>query len=448
VRRQCTSGTSGVVSGISEKEASGVSGCSSLVAPCRRPRRRGRRGPVSCRRQSSVLVTPPDVRPVVDWLIDGARSAPDTESVLAELSERLLGCGLPLSRVGIFVHTLHPQVMGIRFLWERGKSVDVNYAPFEAFEAEDFRNSPVRRVIDTGVAIRRRLADESCPLDFAMTRDLRTQGVTDYLAVPLHFADGSVRCATFATEASAGFADVEIAALEHLAAPLARVIENQTLRYTAATLLDVYVGRNAGRRVFAGEIRRGQTTTIEAAIWMSDMRHFTRRAERVPPHTLIDHLNRYYDCQVPAILDHGGEVLKFIGDGLLAIFAVGAGAENVEEVCHAALAAADETRAAVFESFAGAASFTEGAPFGLALHLGQVLYGNVGSSNRLDFTCIGPAVNLAARLEKLAGELGRTIVASDEFARRLPARFVPIGEFVLQGFETPRAVYGLRDESR
>jgi adenylate cyclase len=143
------------------------------------------------------------------------------------------------------------------------------------------------------------------------------------------------------------------------------------------------------------------------------MRHFTRLADRLPPQTLIDLLNRYFDCQVPAILDNGGEVLKFIGDGLLAIFAVDAGSDNVREVCTGALSAAHQARSAILASFGDSTALSdEGPPFGLALHVGQVLYGNIGSGNRLDFTCIGPAAKLAARLKKLAARLGRTIVAS------------------------------------
>ncbi|MCW5892989.1 MAG: adenylate/guanylate cyclase domain-containing protein [bacterium] len=393
-------------------------------------------------------MTPCDTRPIVDWLVDGARSAADTEGVLAELCERLAGCGMPLSRAALFVHTLHPQVMGIRFLWKPGEAVEVDRAPFEAFEAEDFRHSPVRHVIDTGVALRRRLADASCRLDSAVVRDLRAAGATDYLAVPLRFADGTVRCATFTTEAPGGFRDAQVAGLQAIVAPLARVVENQTLRYTASTLLDTYVGAHAGQRVFAGQIRRGQTTTIDAAIWLSDMRHFTRFADRLPPQALIDLLNRYFDCQVPGIVGRGGEVLKFVGDGLLAIFAIAPGGDDVREVCGAALDAAHEARRAVLAAFGDAPALVEEGPrFGLALHLGQVLYGNIGSGNRLDFTCIGPAVNLAARLEKLSGGLGRTIVASEEFARHLPAsRLVRVGDFALPGFAAPRAVFGLDDE--
>ena len=222
---------------------------------------------------------------------------------------------------------------------------------------------------------------------------------------------------------------------------MARVAENRLLERTASVLLDTYVGNNAGPRILAGQIRRGDTTTINAAIWLSDMRGFTRLADRLPPQTLVDMLNRYFDCQVPAIAKHGGEVLKFIGDGLLAIFPIATGAENPREVCLSALAAAQEARAAI------AADPIEGdVRFGLALHVGEVLYGNIGSGNRLDFTCIGPAVNLAARIEKLTSELGRTILASDEFAGHCSSHLVPVGEFELRGFDVARAVFGLAEE--
>jgi adenylate cyclase len=350
--------------------------------------------------------------------------------------------------VGLFVLTLHPQIMGQRFLWTLGTAVAVTSGSFDDFQAEDFRNSPVRRVIDTGMVLRRRLADKRCPMDFATVGELREQGVTDYLALPLFFTDGTVHGATFATRQPGGFSDAQITHLESLAAPLSRVAENYTLRRTASTLLDTYVGNQAGSRILAGQIRRGHADIIDAAIWLSDMRGFTKLADRVPPQTLLDLLNRYFDCQVPSIVARGGEVLKFMGDGLLAIFSMAPDSKNAREICNAALAAAREARAAVASSFvASEERGSYGVRFGLALHLGQVMYGNIGSGNRLDFTCVGPAVNLAARIEKLTGKLQRTVLASDEFARQCPSEFVPVGEFDLAGFATARAVFGLHDEA-
>jgi adenylate cyclase len=206
-----------------------------------------------------------------------------------------------------------------------------------------------------------------------------------------------------------------------------------------STLLDTYVGHDAGERILAGRIRRGDIEEIHAAIWLSDMRGFTALADSLPPPVLIDLLNHYFDCQVPVILDHGAEVLKFMGDGLLAIFTI---AGNETEVCERALAAARQAQANVA---ALSASATPGLRFGLALHIGDVLYGNIGSGNRLDFTCIGPAVNCAARIEKLTAQLGRAILASGDFARHCAGEFTPLCEFRLAGFSAPQLVFGLED---
>lgn len=202
-----------------------------------------------------------------------------------------------------------------------------------------------------------------------------------------------------------------------------------------------YVGHDAGERVLAGHIRRGDIEEIHAAIWLSDMRGFTSLADSLPPRVMIDLLNRYFDCQVPVILDHGAEVLKFMGDGLLAIFTI---SNNEKEVCGRALAAARQAQANIT---ALANSAMPGLRFGLALHIGDVLYGNIGSGNRLDFTCIGPAVNFAARIEKLAAQLGRAILASNAFARYCPHHFTALGEFSLAGFSTPQLIFGLDNEA-
>jgi len=391
-------------------------------------------------------MTAPEVKAIAAWLIDGARSAPLAEDVLAELCTRLVASGIALWRAAVFVRTLHPQVMGRRFLWRPDSGVTVVEAPFEMLETAEFRDSPVAQVYASGVALRRRLVDDAAA-DLPMLREFRAEGATDYLAVPLVFTDNAIHVATWTTRRPGGFSDAEIAALELIVAPLARVAEIRAFRRTAVTLLDTYVGRQAGARILAGHIRRGDTEAIRAAIWLSDMRGFTARADRLKPQHLIDLLNRYFDCQVAAIEEHGGEVLKFIGDGLLAIFPLGGKGAEADAVCRQALAAACEARAKV-AALAGTPEVTaEGRlRFGLALHLGEVLYGNIGGGNRLDFTCIGPAVNLAARIEKLTGALGRVILASDSFARHCRPGMVAVGEFTLAGFSTAQTVFGLGDE--
>ena len=380
-----------------------------------------------------------EIKEIADWLIDGARSAPQPAQVLAQLSERLVACGIPLWRVAVFVRTLHPQVMGRRFIWRPGTEVEVSEAPFELLESADFLENPIAQVYATGRALRRKLTDPDCAVDFPVLSELRAEGITDYLASPLVFTDGAIHAVTCTTRQAGGFTDAQIAGIEAIITPLARVAEIRALRRMGSTLLDTYVGHDAGERILAGHIRRGDIEEIHAAIWLSDMRGFTALADSLPPPVLIDLLNRYFDCQVPVILEHGAEVLKFMGDGLLAIFNI---AGNETEVCERALAAARRAQANVA---ALSDSAMPGLRFGLALHIGDVLYGNIGSGNRLDFTCIGPAVNCAARIEKLTSQLGRAVLASGEFARHCAGEFTPLGEFRLAGFSTPQLVFGLED---
>ena len=280
-----------------------------------------------------------------------------------------------------------------------------------------------------------------------MLHELRAAGATDYVAFPLRFTDGTVHVATWATREPGGFTPQQFADLESVIAPLTRVAEIRALRRTATNLLNTYVGRQAGERILAGKIRRGFVEDIRAAIWLSDMRGFTSLSERLPPQQLVDVLNRYFDCQVPPIQEHGGEVLKFMGDGLLAIFPLPGDVDAACNVCRRALACAREARKRWSGRWKPRQGF-EAIRFGLALHVGQVLYGNIGGGNRLDFTCIGPAVNLAARLEKTAPRLGQTIVASAEFAAHVPDEFQRLGECAVAGFAAPQAVFGLTDSSR
>lgn len=382
---------------------------------------------------------------VVDWLVDGARDAVTPEAVLSELCERVVASGIPVWRAALFVRTLHPEIMGRRLEWREGLGTTIGEAPFGMFDTAAFRDSPVAVVYQTRQPMRLRL-DRGEATAFPQLNDLRAEGGTDYLAFPVLFSNGEIHVGTWTTRHSKGFTDRQLALLQSLTKPLTRVTEIRALRRTAANLLDTYVGREAGARILAGQIRRGFTETIQAAIWLSDMRGFTSLADQIPPPTLIELLNRYFDCQLPAILRYGGEVLKFMGDGLLAIFPL-AGDADPASTCRAALAAAAEVRAAIADlpdwpALAGATD----PRYGLALHIGELLYGNIGGANRLDFTCIGPAVNLAARLEGLASRLGRATLLSAEFAQYCGRDAMPLGEFILAGFRAPQTVYGVADE--
>ena len=388
-----------------------------------------------------------DTGPVADWLINGARSVSKPQDVLAELCDRLVACGIPLWRVAVFVRTLHPHVTGRRFLWRPGAAVEVGELAFDRLDTSEFLDSPVVHVYKTSAPLRRRLADPNQAADFDVLRDLRAEGATDYLASPLAFTDGTVHVATWTTRAPGGFTDEQIAALEAIVAPFSRLAETYALKRTARTLLDTYLGHHTGDRILSGQIRRGDTESIRAAIWLSDLRGFTPLADRLAPQTLISLLNRYFDCQVPPILDQGGEVLKFMGDGLLAIFPLDPAAD-ASDVCCKALSVATDVRQRLTEL--ASATIADGVAdlrFGVALHLGEVSYGNIGGGNRLDFTCIGPAVNLAARLEKLSAKLGRSVIISSAFAPHCTAPLTELGKFDVSGFAAQQTVFGLAEEA-
>ena len=382
---------------------------------------------------------------VIDWLINGARSAPRVDLFVAETCERMVACGIPLWRVGVFVRTLHPNMLGRNFIWRRDGGVSMGAMAHGEEQSDYFLASPLAIVFDQGIEVRRRLDDQAANVPFFA--EIRDEGATDYAAFPLHLSDGTIHALSWITQAPGGFTEAQLTDMRAIMPVLTRMVEIFLLRRTAAGLLDNYVGARAGARILAGQIRRGHTESMNAAIWLSDLRGFTPLSDRLPPEAVVEILNRYFDCQVPAILGHGGEVLKFMGDGLLAIFPISEDESDTNAVCQRVLDAARDCRASVAAmTYEDGPDKLDGFRFGLALHVGKVLYGNIGGGDRLDFTCIGPAVNLAARIEKMTGRLNRTVLASTEFVRHADAGWADLGLFSVAGFAAPQRVYGLPEE--
>ncbi|PJG53138.1 adenylate/guanylate cyclase domain-containing protein [Bradyrhizobium forestalis] len=383
---------------------------------------------------------------ISNWLIDGAWSSVEPAEMIADFCERLVAAGLPLWRFGIFIRTLHPEIFGRNFIWKQGEDVEIGSVDFEILETPEFARSPLRVVFEQGLEVRGR-ANDPDGKRFPFLDDMRAEGATDYIAVPVPFLDGSIHATSWITQHPGGFSDDDIAAIRAIIAPLARVSEIISLRRTAEMLLDTYVGNRAGARILGGQIRRGHTDTMQAAIWLSDLRGFTALSDRLPAETVVEILNGYFDCQVTAIRGHGGEVLKFMGDGLLAVFPIDEYVGDAAHVCARVLEAARESRASVEALAHPVGDAVERFRFGVALHVGNILYGNIGGGNRLDFTCIGPAVNLAARLEKITARLGRTVVASEGFANVCRHDWHELGEFPIAGFSKAQRVYGLAEET-
>ncbi|HUT48554.1 MAG TPA: adenylate/guanylate cyclase domain-containing protein [Alphaproteobacteria bacterium] len=381
------------------------------------------------------------------WLRTEGRFIANSAEFDTALVERLRALGLPIVRFTTGVPSLHPQVDSFSTLWEYGKGLSFRqYRQTEDGEAV-FRNSPLFIVYNEGRSVRCDLETPPQDGEFTVLPDLRAAGLTDYIVIPVTFSDGAHKAVSYATDRKGGFGDDDIAVLEGIAGDLAPAMETLYLRHLAKTLMDTYVGPVAGTRVLQGAIRRGAQETIRAAIWFCDLRGFTPLSETLPGNALIDLLNDYFDAVAQAIEGEGGEILKFIGDAVMAIFVPRDedGDDNEADAARHALAAARAAQTALVALNAARASAgKEKIDCGIALHFGDLLYGNVGGANRLDFTVIGPAVNLASRIEGLTRGLDEGVLASATFAATHGGNFHLLGEFELKGIAEKRAVYAPR----
>ncbi len=381
-----------------------------------------------------------------EWLITEGWRIRSTGKLVDAVCDHLLAEGIPLWRFATFVTTLHPQVFGDNYVWTRGGERQYRAGTHDMSRSPVFANSPVRLVRETGHPVRRRLIGPEAVLDFPVLEELRDGGVTDYIALPLTFTDGVSHTVTISSDHPDGFTDEHIALLEDLAPLLARIAEVHATKRVAERLLDTYVGPDAGHRILAGKILRGSGDTIDAAIWFCDLRGFTPLSDTLPRDEMIALLNDYFDRMAAPVQERGGEVLKFVGDAMLAIFPVDAEDRDTSArtACRSALEAAGAAIGGMEELNRERAR--NGVPlldFGIALHVGDVLYGNIGSANRLDYTVIGPAVNLAARIEGLCKPLNQKVLASADFASLCPGPLLSLGHHALNGVAEPQEVFAM-----
>jgi adenylate cyclase len=369
-----------------------------------------------------------EIQPVVDWLDNGAPPARLPQEVLLHLCRRLVASGLPLYRVAVFVRTLHPNVAGRGFFWREGcEEVEVDQAEHSFIGTDEHLSSPVYAVWSTNQEVRRRIADPACPMDYPVLAELRAEGASDYLAVPLRFINGEVHVGSFATRRPGGFAEAEIAALRRVVPPLSRMAEIYGLRRMARNILDAYLGQQAGEKVLAGHIRRGDGEDINAVIWFCDLRDSTPLADSMSRQDFLRLLNEYFECVLGPVLERQGEVLRFIGDAALAIFPVG---DNAAEACARAVGAAKE---AISRMHVLNERREFPLRFGIGLHLGDVMYGNIGTPSRIEFTVIGAAANEAARIEALCKSLKADVLVSERVVKHLPGEWTPLGRHALRG---------------
>jgi adenylate cyclase len=375
-----------------------------------------------------------------EWLAQAAATGPSIGLLHERLCRALRDRGLDIWRSMMELEVLHPEWSGSMHTWTAGEIETRETARHGIALSPSYRNSPTRIVDETNAPFRRRLT-EPAP-DLPVLEELRQQGGTDYVMFPLPFLDRArTAVISFATQAAGGFTDRDIAELEtaNLFSPYA---ERQVLRRIAVDLLGVYVGADAGEKIFDGRIDRGDVETVDAAIWICDLRGFTRLAEAAPREEVIATLNDWFDCMGDALDRHGGEILKFLGDGLLAIFPTVP--TSKAEACDRAVDAAGMALANV--AAANRSRLEQGRStleFGLALHLGEVSYGNVGNRLRLDFTVIGPAVNHASRLQELTKALGCPALASGALAACTTRPLASLGRHRLRDVAEPVELFAI-----
>ncbi len=390
---------------------------------------------------------PPAALSPADWLLQVGRLAGNGEDLLGGLCELLVARGLPLDRVGLHSRLLHPQLAGVRLLWRRGIGAEETLYRYDVAESGAYEKSPLYQVYTTGAIVRRRLTGPPADDDFPILPELRAEGFTDYVVTPLEQASGRRQAVSWATSDAAGFSDGHIGELTALVPALAACMETRSLRGMLKGLLSIYLGPQAGSRVLAGTIRRGEGEVIAAAIWLCDLRDFTMLSETLPSDQVIRLLDDYFEIMAGPVADHGGEVLKFIGDAMLAIFPIQDDLDR-DRACRTALFAAEEALTRLARANAERRGRGEREiDLGLALHTGSVMYGNIGAPDRLDFTVIGPAVNLTARIAGLCRPLKRQLLASARFASPCGSELVSLGRHEMRGLGEPQEIFGLPDSS-
>lgn len=390
--------------------------------------------------------------PLNHWMLTDGWSIASPRAFTGRLAEKICDEMIPLCRLRVLLRTLHPQFLGTSYLWKRGvEGIEISLPAHEILQDERFTNSPFAPVVQGAGAIRRRLDIPGTLADYPIFKELKQEGVTDYVAMPLVFSNGRISPLAFASDRPGGFSSSELSILYDALPLMAHLYEFHALRETAKTILQTYLGRQTGARVLEGHIHRGDGDDIHAVLWYCDLRSSTKLADTLPRPVYLEVLNTFLGAMAGAVHAHQGEVLRFIGDAAVAIFPIAAVSDCPEgcpehmEVAAKALDAAEDALARM--NSINQTRGTKGEPplqFGIALHLGDVTYGNIGAEDRLEFTVIGPAMNEVARLEGLCKALNQKLLVSADFARALPSnRLQSLGFQVLRGVSEPQEVFAL-----
>ncbi len=386
------------------------------------------------------------------WIAEAGLAGESETAMVSGFCARVAALGVPLARGTVFIDTLHPIYEGRLFSWQASAQEATLREYPSSSQGEDlerWKRSPFYLLLQSGEPLLRRRLSAGSAAEFPIIADMLAAGMTDYVAMVNRFAAegviGEMDCvySSWVTDLPQGFRDADVADLRRLVPLLALAVKSASLARIAQTLVETYLGRDAGRRVLGGRIARGVADRIEAVLWFSDLRGYTRITDTAAPGQIIPLLNDYADAVISAIHAEGGDVLKLMGDGTLAIFT----AADCEAACRAALAAASGARRSVAELKARrAAASLPVTDIYLGLHFGEVFYGNVGSKERLDFTVVGPAVNEVSRIAALCRSVEQPVLLSAAFASaagEARSRLVSVGRYALRGVGRPQELFTL-----
>jgi adenylate cyclase len=377
---------------------------------------------------------PASLLAVLEWLSGDECHSLDEAGLIAGFGRRLRQMGLPVDRLTLHLMTLHPEIVGRTYAWAPSEPVEIHDR--EHGMQTTFAGTALRKAIEARETLIVGAFDEALP--WRHIDVFEDRGLFQIVIAPLCNADGPVSAAAFSTKSGSGFSAAEIGVIERLLPALRNTCEIRVMRQAELSLLDTYIGPMTARRILAGRIRQGEMETMEAALLLCDLRGFTQLSNRLPDAEDLALLNDYFDVAVPAITQRGGEVLKFMGDAVLAFFPHADANQASEE----ALCATIE----ILERLTGIPGHDAGLDAAVALHYGKVSYGNVGSDRRLDFTVIGPDVNMLSRIQATCSTLGVAVLMSEAFKERTERHSVAsVGFHHMKGFESPVELFALND---
>lgn len=371
---------------------------------------------------------------LIEWLTGDECHALDEIGLVSGLGRRLRALDVPVDRLTLHLMTLHPEFIGRTIAWAPGEPVEIHDREHGTRLA--IANTPLHKVFETREMLI--VGPGKSPHGRWQHLDVFTgRELVQLMIAPLCNADGPVSAAIFGTKRPGGFTASEMQMLERILPALRNTSELRILRQVELSLLDTYIGPMTASRILAGRIRQGEIESMQAALLLCDLRGFTELSNRLPGETVLGLLNAYFDRVIPPITREGGEVLKFMGDAALAFFP----GYDAASTCNAALSAART----ILEALDGFNHEGIGAKAGIALHYGEVSYGNIGSGRRLDFTLIGGDVNLVSRIQGMCSELGEALLMSEAFFEETrPEDAVSVGSHRLKGFPERVGLYGVK----